>query len=221
MAKSLLAIGMAVASMTIGLVLAADPLSSTPTDAPTVHSRKGVPLANLGRGDEKEVIVEKDASPPLFVDAPAGTGELEWLTSVSEAVLKIRIERIESSLTEDNDWIISTVTAVVVDVLTTSPSSGLFNGSRITFRQDGGQLDVNGRRIHAVLPWSMAFREGKTYLVFATTDPNTGELLIAPESSFKVDSASKLVPLLKRGKIRQEAGVSLQMARQRIRAAVK
>ena len=184
-----------------------------------VQSRKGVPLQALGQGAERELVVEKDVSPPLAVLPPAGTPELTWLTSISDAVLQVRVQAIEPKLTDEHDWITSQVSAIVLDVLK-APAAGAFQpGASVRFTQDGGVMVINGRRIQAQLPYARGYAVGRTYLVFGVSGEAPGELIVAPQSTFEVQPNAQLASLKTRGTPTVESEIGLEIARQRIRAA--
>jgi hypothetical protein len=187
--------------------------------AAAVQSRTGVPLQALGQGNERELVVEKDVSPPLSVLPPAGTSELAWMTSISDVVLLVRVQTIEPKVTNEQDWITSQVSALVLDVLKGPAAGEIQQGASVTFAQDGGAMVINGRRIRAELPYARGFSVGRTYLLFATPGEAPGELIVGPESTFEVQSNSQLASLKTRGTPSVESEIPLEIARQRIRSA--
>lgn len=188
--------------------------------AGAVQSRKGVPLQALGQGTERELVVEKDVSPPLSVLPPPGTSQLAWLTSISDTALLVRVQAIEPTVTSDQDWITSRVSAVVLDVLKAPAAGAVQQGSSVTFAQDGGVMVINGRRIRAELPYARGFAVGRTYLVFGVPGEAAGELIVGPESTFEVQPNAQLASLKTRGDATSaESEIPLDIARQRIRAA--
>ena len=178
-----------------------------------------MPISQLGTGDEKEIVVVKDQSPPLTVGAPPGVGELEWLSSLSSAVLLIRIGSVDASLSDETDWITSAVTAEIVDVVKDTIGWGLSKGSSLRFQQEGGELQLAGRHVRAVLDWASAFKKGKTYLVFASPSEQQDELNVSPTAAYEVGPASRLVPLMSAESRRREADVPIDTAIDRIRKA--
>lgn len=189
-----------------------------PSESRRVSSRKGTPILQSRLEGERELIVEKDASPPLEVEPPPGMSPLEWYTSVSDVVLIANVVGIEPSLTKDADWITSAVSARVTQVLK-SPEAVLWSEGLITFRQDGGEMDLGGTHVRAVLPWAAGYEVGKSYLIFASLGEDGRTLIFGPESTFKIDASSTLRPLAFKGKMRDEQGVSLTAAKDRIRVA--
>jgi hypothetical protein len=184
-----------------------------------VQSRKGVPLQALGQGTERELVVEKDVSPPLSVLPPAGMSELEWLTSISDVALMVRVQAIASDRTDDQDWITSQVSAVVLDVLKAPVERDVQPGASVTFVQDGGSMVINGRLIRAQLPYARGFAVGRTYLLFGTLGEKAGELVVGAESTFEVQAKTRLASLKTRGAPSATSELPVDIALQRVRAA--
>lgn len=186
-----------------------------------VLSRPGTPLASLIKPGQTTLIVEKDQSPPLIVEPPAGVGQLEWLTSLSPVVLLIRVERIVPQLTPTADWIKSTVHASVEQILKSAPVT-MSPDHPIRFVQDGGEMQLSGARVRALLSWADSFQVGQRYLVFAdpTQDPDLYQVVSAV--SYRIDPAGEtLVPLARRGQSTSERDVSLNAAVERVKTAAK
>jgi hypothetical protein len=188
------------------------------TDEKKVLHRKGKPLSQLIPSGAQSVVVEKDQSPPHYVEPPRGTSRLEWLTTLAPIVLVVRVETMDPALTADEDWITTSVTGRVEEILKKPAADPLSVGAAIRFVQDGGEANVRGTSVRAVLPWADSFREGERYLVFAKHADD--KWLIDAGTSYLIDSGDMLKPLARQGRAASEASVSLAAAAARIRQYV-
>ena len=93
------------------------------TESRRVVSRKGAPLLWLRHSGDKDVVIEKDATPPMVFEAPHGMSQLEWLGSTADQVLIIHVARITPHLTKTEDWITSEVAGSVLEVVSPDYSS--------------------------------------------------------------------------------------------------
>jgi hypothetical protein len=187
-----------------------------------VMSQRGTPLHQFPKTGERELVVEKDQSPPMVVGAGPGASELEWYASLAEVVLLVRVTRVDSSLSQGADWISSVVSADVLEVLEEPAETGeSYSGKLVRFEQDGGEMDLNGARVRAVLRWASGFEVGKTYMVFGGAVGDSRAFKVTQEISFEIDESSTLRPLAHRGAVRREMGVPLSVAAERIRSAAQ
>lgn len=192
-------------------------------EKPTLH-RVGSPLADLIPPGQKEITVQKDQSPPGIVQPPAGMGQLEWMTSVSNAVFVIRVSGLSPRLTPQRDWITTTVAAEIESIIKISAAADVRIGSAISFEQDGGDLAINGTSVHARLHWTDPFNTGKRYLIFAGRSGDTWQ--VSSAVAYEIDSDDRLAPL-GRGDApvtqgaRSERAVQLSTALARIRSVIK
>lgn len=202
------------------LALCLSAIVSTAQQPLPLRSRKGTPLSDVIKNARKDVpvIVEKDQSPPLNVNPPQGTRQLEWMTSLVPLVMVIRIDALDPILRPpDEDWVTTTVRARVEEIVKKRGEAPLSVGDSIQFTQDGGDITINGVRVLARVPWSDNFQLGGRYLVFA--DYVGTDVRVDPQSSYQVDAQDALRALARQGISTTETNVSLATALSRIRGA--
>lgn len=134
--------------------------------------RPGIPILSQVRPDELVVEVLKDAPPDIGITANAEE-EIEALTRMSDAVAIVRVVSKQSAFTTKHtppyrvpgDWITSIVAARVTTVLK-DPVSRLTEGGLVSISEDGGVVEVEGRRVIARNPYELQTQVGRSYLVF-------------------------------------------------------
>ena len=191
-----------------------------PQSQPELISRKGVRLEDLVKSRRKNepVTIQKDQSPPSGIEPSPGVGVLEWWTSLAPLVFIVKVDRMQPALTANGDWIETTVTASVEEVIKKPADEPLALHDRVEFVQDGGELIITGVPVRAVLPWAAHFEHGQRYLLF-TYKPTGNKFFVSAQSTFKIDDNDLLQPLANKGVAHREAGVTKQAATQRIRSA--
>ena len=100
-----------------------------------------------------------------------------WLTSLTDAVLVVRVVDKRSSITSAGDWITSTVTADVDTVISTTRRLRAARRQRLTLVESGGMVTVKGHPVFAVVPWKRPHVVGSSYLVFATAGERRGQII--------------------------------------------
>jgi hypothetical protein len=186
-----------------------------------LQHRKGTPLSQLVKGRPREVVIEKDQSPPLYIEPPRGTAQLEWITSLAPFVLIVHVDTLDAALTPEEDWVTTAVTARIEQVLKKPAGDPVSEGSSIRFQQDGGDINLTGTLVHAVLPWTEGLKESRRYLVFATRLTALAGWQLDTGTAYDVTSGGHLRPLARRGKALSEANVPLETAVSRIRATAR
>ncbi len=167
-----------------------------PTFSPTPPSQRKAPfehgkrLSDYARPGEAEVDVEKHNVPP-FLDfgGDSADDELRALTQTSDAAAILRVVSVTSSPTFDDQWIKSSVVAVVEQVLKRGEGlAGLAVGDRLEFNVDGGVLAVGGVTVRAKAMSVRLPEPGRAYLYFFGVDPIT---FVPPDTRLRVP---RLVP---------------------------
>ena len=97
------------------------------------------------------------------------------------------------------------MTVEVLQVIKDETGTGIVKGFTLHFQQDGGQLDVAGRHVTAVLDWASAFKKGGMYLAFASRSEDGRGLLISPTAAYEVGPTSRLVAMMYAGSRREDA----------------
>ena len=124
--------------------------------------KKGEPIEERILPTDQQLLVVADTDPPLEVSPPDGTTEVQWLTQLSPIVAIIEVKQLKPWLTEDRDWIKSTVTAEVIEVI----KGDLTTGQTVTFDVDGGEMMIKGTKVRGEVSWKKSFRKNAQYLVF-------------------------------------------------------
>jgi hypothetical protein len=156
-----------------------------------IKRRPGQPLEQLVRPSERTLTVLDGSDPPLLVHPEPGKSVLTWYSEISDAVVLAEIEAKSSTLTAAGDWITSRVNALVVDVVKAplSSSSLLASGSHFSFVEQGGQITLGGVSVTALVPSVRLLEVGKRYLLFLKKNPETGEIVVGPESTYELSAA--------------------------------
>jgi hypothetical protein len=185
-----------------------------------LYQRQGVPLSRLLSDPQAKgpvVVVQKDSQSSTDLVTPGpGQGQLEWMASISPIVLVIRVDRVAPKLSPKEDWIVADVKATVESVVKHPATEPLTSGDTISFVQDGGELEIEGRRVRAVLPFANAYDEGARYLLFTKREPN-GALNVYAPTNYLINADGRLVSLAKKDRWpNSENGVTLTDAVRRI-----
>jgi len=192
---------------------------SAPSGTTHAISKVGVPITQLAKGGERELIVQKDATAPLQVEPPPGMTVLEWRTAHADYAMVVHVDTITPSLTPKADWIVSTVSAHVKQVLKNKDAAQINENDVVSFVQQGGEAALNGMHVRAVLPWADSFKIGNDYLIFASVTEDGQRLLVPEIGSFVISPKATLMPLAHAGKEREEMDVPLGIAAARIQSA--
>jgi hypothetical protein len=169
----------------------------SPQETRTVRASAGRSIAAQLRPGDTEVIVTSIASPPLSVAPLPGVDPVEWLTSLSDVVIRVRSVGRTAALTTRGDWILSTVNTEIAEVLKNHARFELTVGSEWPMVLGGGQVNINGVAVRASVPWAREAHAGRTYLVFASVD-EAGQLVTSPGSIFE-ETADDTVSLQTQG----------------------
>jgi hypothetical protein len=159
-----------------------------------MYYKRGVDLTARLEPADQEVFVEWDCCPPDS-GAIEGLSHFDLLTRTSDAVVLVRIARLEGSLTQRRDWITSTVAADVQAVLK-ADDLGPANGERIVFEIEEGVTRLGDTLVVARRTWAVPVEEGSTYLVFLRREIGGGFRQLSPGRTF-VAVGSSYRPLLK------------------------
>jgi hypothetical protein len=105
-------------------------------------------------------------------------------------VLHVRVVSRVGRLTPDRDWVVSGVTAEIIEVVKAAPGfEQLKAGSAWTFDEEGGDVLVGTTEVMASVPWMRPVAVGREYLLFGTigrSGAQAGTLLIGPAGMYEV-----------------------------------
>ena len=169
-----------------------------PASPPVIPRRAGQSIASrIPPGATSVVVI--DATPaPFTMPIPEGMSRLEYETRLHDAVGIVRIEGRHGELTPEGDFILSTLDAVVVEVLKPAAGGQLVPGQqKVTLRVIGGVTTVGNVTVTAKSASVEPVQPGDTYLMFLVLD-SEGFLRPSPDAQFKV-AGSSLWPLDSRG----------------------
>jgi hypothetical protein len=168
-----------------------------PSARQVYQPRRGVPITSLLRPEDTQlIIVSARMNPPLSAEPPRGTSTAAWKTRLSKGVIIARVESRLSELTPDKDWIETSVQIKVLQVLKPAGLQSFNVGQELSFIEQGGSLNLEGRQIKAIVRWASEFEVGKEYLIFARALPNN-ELAIGPTFAYEILPGSSLRSLNK------------------------
>ena len=165
------------------------PTQTAPAAKPgerSVRHVPGQPVDRVLREDDRILTIVSDQPPPMLVGPPGGVmTNVEWLTTLSEYVALVDVTASESSLSEKADWVFTTHTASVVELLKDVKKSIPLADQQVSFRVSGGQINVRGRQVRAGIPWTKEFKPGHQYLIFGSIS-SEGELRVGALTSYEV-----------------------------------
>jgi hypothetical protein len=148
------------------------------------------PLSKQIRPDDQRLVLEINASPPLLVRAPEGE-RVEFLTDRSDVVLVIRVVSTRPQVTERENWIETVAVAAVEETLKPSNRLVMSDGNRVTFRLDGGTMQVNHATVEAVVPWARPVAVGRRYVLFGKVLED-GQLLAGPSVIYEEEDVATM-----------------------------
>ena len=150
---------------------------STPRVVKRISSR---PIEQaIQTGDTAITVIDtSDPANPVF----PGPGEslLAWSCGLSNAVVVMNTVAVQATLTPSHDWITTTYTASVEQVVW--PSGGidwLPTGQQFSFAQGGGTLQIGSTLVTAKKPELRTLDVGKRYLTFLSLNSATHAVNIA------------------------------------------
>lgn len=158
-----------------------------------LFQRQGLPLSRLlldPRAKGLVVVVQKDGPTGAGLVTPGPGGkQLEWMASISPIVLIARVDRVAPKLSAKEDWIVADVDATIETVVKQPATESLATSNTIRFVQDGGELDIDGRRVRAVVPYSNSYDAGERYLLFTKREAD-GTLNVSASCPFDNEFAN-------------------------------
>lgn len=196
-----------------------DKLTTAPEEPRKVFYT-GKSLQSILIPGEKELQVISTRPPDNEIQPRPENSLIEWKVKSSKVVLVIQVEakhselidplawlrRIDPSIDakladaarpEPDSWIQSIVKASIVTILKNEADAIFVPGDAISFVEDGGEVEINGVEVKAIVPWAEVFEIGEEYLVFATINPDDRKLLISPAGSYEVVDSSRFRYMLK------------------------
>jgi hypothetical protein len=73
-------------------------------------------------------------------------------------------------------------TATLTEVFKAPKETSWTPNKEITFEEEGGELQVNGVRVNAVVPGARSTKTGQTYLMLLVIDPDGGRIVVGPHT---------------------------------------
>jgi len=151
----------------------------------TAKVHQGTPIAQLvGERPESVIEIAYERTPPLLVLPPEGTSRIEWKTQLFTDVMVVDVVGTRSRIDDGGTWVVTDVSARVVEVLKTSGRRSLLAGDEVEFLSQGGQVEVGSKVVRGVVEWALPFAEGRQYLLFFGFGP-AGEMKVGPISSYE------------------------------------
>jgi hypothetical protein len=147
------------------------------TPARVVNAKQGGRLKDLLRADDR--VVEVQRLEHFYVggkDDPLE--ELRFLTQHSEAVVTLEARDLRSQLSKNEDWVESTMTGEIVEVLKNTGTFLLSPGTLLSLPYEGGEVQIDGKTVRARANPTDHPQVGHRYLYFLFDD--AGELRPMP-----------------------------------------
>lgn len=122
---------------------------------------------------------------------PITEPRLETNTYFADAVVIAEVQAVESRLTLLEDWITSTATASILNVVKRPTWWNAAPGERLSFNWDGGEMVLAGTRVTAIIPQqSRPVDAGKRYLLFLRIDPIDKTIHAGPNLTYEITDLS-------------------------------
>jgi hypothetical protein len=175
----------------IGTLMRMFAQGTAPVHRRTVGYVTGRPIVSLIKPGDAELTVVGVTSPQLRVLAPQGTSEIEWEGHLADVILRIRVTGTQAAITARGDWVTSTVSGQIKEVLKPSSKTTFAIDQQVSFAMDGGDvtLAMPGSafpiRVHADVPWAMPFQTGVEYLAFGWL-PTSDQLLVGLDAAYEL-----------------------------------
>lgn len=145
-------------------VLALSSLHQRPTS--DVRVSRGRSIAELiARHPGRSIEIETNRERPMMVMNPKD-GVLASAMADSEEVARVEVTSVRGQVDPLGDWITTDVHVRLLEVLKETRGLPTVSGE-FSFQQDGGEVQVDGVTVRAVIPWAAEFEVGKEYLIFA------------------------------------------------------
>lgn len=141
-----------------------------PRPGPRVISfESGRPLPRALRSNDSTLVVESgDVAAPFVIVPESNEPALVTAVKRSSYIAVIEVSDVRGHFTPEQDWITSTVTAVVKAALKPNTTLGIAEGNVVTFVDDGGEVYYEGKHIQAVSQWATPVVVGGEYLAFGS-----------------------------------------------------
>jgi len=159
--------------------------------APDARVRKvqrspGKPVSELVQPHEDTILLMDTTSRPLEVLSPANVSIIDWKSQGADAIMVAEVHSVDAKLSQSQDWITSTITGSIVEVLKKPRWWNALPGDQLSFNWDGGEILIGGTRVIAVVPWSKPFEQGKRYLMFFGADPSNKTVITGPTAAYEM-----------------------------------
>ena len=164
--------------------------TNTPDSQVRRVKASNTPIIALIEPGEDALVIESREPGPLEVMPPDGTSKVEWMFHRSPAIFVLVVDDVRPQLTPDEDWITSQAAGSVLEVIKAPDWWGMTVGDRILFEDNGGQIQVAGATVTAVVSWARPVKPLKRYLVFASVDRANKALGIGPTVLYEIIESS-------------------------------
>jgi len=136
----------------------------------SVPYKKGADILSRVPLGTRAVRLVQHGSTPLRVAPPDGMPEWEFRTRNAAAVALIQVASRVGASTPTRDWVDSTVSALVLEVLKSDGAGELAANQTITWTEPGGEVVLAGVHVVAEKRWAVPLRVGATYYAFLGRD---------------------------------------------------
>jgi hypothetical protein len=138
------------------------------------------------RPGDKSVQLIDASDDPLLVQPAPDMSLTKWLFGGVDGVVLAKVDRRQGKLTTAGDWVQSDVSATIVEVFKAPKGTNWAPSQRIAFEEEGGEIQVNGVRVNAVVPRARGVKAGQTYLMLLVVDPDGGRIVVGPDTMYEL-----------------------------------
>ena len=138
------------------------------------------------RAGEKSIQLIDTSDGPLLVEPPPDMSLTKWWFGIVDGVVLAEVDKRKSKLTTAGDWVQSNVMATIVEVFKAPKGTNWAPSAKLAFEEEGGEVEVNGVKVNAVVPRTRAVKAGQTYLMLLVVDPDGGRIVVGPDSMYEL-----------------------------------
>lgn len=143
------------------------------------------------RPGDKSIVVIDTNLPPLTMTLPDDVSLTKLFFEAADGIVLARVNRRQGRVSPAGDWVQSDITATVIEVFK-APTAAIRANSRLTFVEEGGEAQISGVKITAIVPWVRPLELGQTYLMGLSVDSVSGRIRVSPGYELKDGRFNKL-----------------------------
>jgi hypothetical protein len=103
-----------------------------------------------------------------------------------------RVERRRAKLTPAGDWVQTDVTATIIETFKAPEDPRFRPKASFTFTEEGGEFQVGGVKIKAIVPYARQLESGRIYLMLVGVDPENSRLVLGSSGIWELRAPIKI-----------------------------